>query len=74
MTNEELQEIINNPNGISAEDLDRVWEDMKARDKQREAEFEALPEEEKKRLEKELSDPSLDRFIEDPLGGDDEEG
>lgn len=32
MTNEELQEIINNPNGISAEDLDRVWEDMKARD------------------------------------------
>lgn len=36
MTNEELQEIMNNPNGISAEDVDRIWADMKARDAQRE--------------------------------------
>ena len=74
MTNEELQEIMNNPNGISPEDLDRIWDDMKALDARREAEFTALPEEERKRLEREFSDPSLDRFIEDPFfGGDDED-
>lgn len=73
MTNEELQEIMNNPNGISAEDVDRIWADMKARDAQREAEFNALPEAEKKRLEREFSDPSFDRFLEDPLGGSDDE-
>lgn len=73
MTNEELQEIMNNPNGISPEDVDRIWEDLKARDARREAEFNALPEEERKRLEREFSDPSLDRFVEDPLGGDNED-
>lgn len=73
MTNEELQEIMNNPNGISPEDVDRIWDDLKARDARREAELNALPEEERKRLEREFSDPSLDRFIEDPLGGDDED-
>lgn len=73
MTNEELQEIMNNPKGISPEDVDRIWEDLKARDARREAEFNALPEEERKRLEREFSDPSLGRFIEDPLGGDDED-
>ena len=74
MTNEELQEIMNNPNGISPEDLDRIWDHVKACDARREAEFNALPEEERKRLEREFSDPSLDRFIEDTfLGGDDED-
>lgn len=73
MTNEELQEIMNNPNGISPEDVDRIWDDLKAHDARREAEFNALPEEERKRLEREFSDPSLGRFIEDPLGGDDED-
>lgn len=73
MTNEELQEIMNNPNGISPEDVDRIWDDLKARDARREAEINALPEEERKRLEREFSDPSLGRFIEDPLGGDDED-
>ena len=73
MTNEELQEIMNNPNGISPEDVDRIWDDLKARDARREAEFNALPEEERKRLEREFSDLSLGRFIEDPLGGDDED-
>ena len=74
MTNEELQEIMNNPNGISPEDLDRIWDYVKACDARREAEFNALPEEERKRLEREFSDPSLDRFIEDPFfGGDDED-
>ena len=73
MTNEELQEIMNNPNGISPEDVDRIWDDLKARDARREAECNALPEEERKRLEREFSDPSLGRFIEDPLGGDDED-
>ena len=73
MTNEELQEIMNNPNGISPEDVDRIWDDLKARDSRREAEFNALPEEERKRLEREFSDPSFGRFIEDPLGGDDED-
>lgn len=73
MTNEELQKIINNPNGISAEDFDRIWADMKALDAQREAEWNALPEEERKRLEKDFSDPSVYRFIEDPLGGSEDE-
>ena len=74
MTNEELQEIMNNPNGISPEDVDRIWDDLKACDARREAEFNALPEEERKRLEREFSDPSLDRFIEDTFfGGDDED-
>lgn len=72
MTNEELQEIMNNPNGISPEDLDRIWDDLKARDARREAEYNALPEEERKRLERELIDPSQDRFGEDPLGGDED--
>lgn len=72
MTNEELQAILNNPKGISEEDLDKIWADMKALDEQREAEFDALPENERKRYEKEWDDPSLDRFMEDPLGYDDE--
>lgn len=72
MTNEELQEILNNPKGISEEDVDRIWADMKARDAQREAEFNALPKAERERLEKELIDPKYDRFSEDPLGYDDE--
>ena len=72
MTNKELQEIMKNPNGISSDDIDRIWADMKALDAVREAKFDALPNEEKKRLQKEFSDPSLDRFIEDPLGDDDE--
>ena len=72
MTNDELQEIMKSPNGISPDDFDRIWADMKALDARREAEWDALPNEEKKRLQKEFSDPSLDRFIEDPLGGGDE--
>lgn len=72
MTNEELQKIMNNPNGLSSDDIDRIWADMKARDARREAKFNALPEEERKRLEKELIDPSQDRFGEDPLGDDDD--
>lgn len=37
------------------------------------AKYEALPEDEKMRLKKEFSDPSLDRFIEDPLGGEEDD-
>lgn len=57
---------------MTNEEFEKIWADLKARDAQREAEFNALPEAEKKRLEK-FIDPSLDRFSEDPLGGDDEE-
>lgn len=55
------------------EEVERVWADLKARDAQRAAEFDALPEAERKRLEKELIDPAFDRFSEDPLGSSDDE-
>lgn len=58
---------------MTDEEFEKIWADCKRRDAQREAEFNALPEEEKKRLEREFIDPSFDRFSEDPLGGDDED-
>lgn len=58
---------------MTNEEFEKIWADLKARDAQREAEFNALPEAEKKRLEKEFIDPSFDRFSEDPLGGEDED-
>lgn len=57
---------------MTEEEFEKIWDDLKARDVRREAEFNALPEEEKKRLERELIDPSQDRFGEDPLGGDED--
>lgn len=57
---------------MTEEEFEKIWDDLKARDARREAEFNALPEEEKKRLERELIDPSQDRFGEDPLGGDED--
>lgn len=63
MTNEELQEIMNNPNGISTNDIDRIWADMKARDEQQAAEWDALPDEEKERIFLEFtSDPANERI------------
>lgn len=58
---------------MTNEEFEKFWEEGKRMEAAREAKYNALPEEEKKRLEKEFSDPSLDRFIEDPLGGDDED-
>ena len=57
---------------MTEEEFEKIWDDLKARYARREAEFNALPEEEKKRLERELIDPSQDRFGEDPLGGDED--
>lgn len=57
---------------MAKKEFEKIWDDLKARDARREAEFNALPEEEKKRLERELIDPSQDRFGEDPLGGDED--
>lgn len=37
MTNDELQDIMKSPNGISSADFDRIWADMKALDARREA-------------------------------------
>lgn len=51
---------------MTNEEFEKIWADLKTRDAQREAEFNALPEAERKRLEKEFIDPSLDRFSEDP--------
>ena len=55
-------------------DFETMWADLKALDAQRAAEFYALPKEERERLEKEFIDPANDRFSEDPLLVDDDEG
>lgn len=57
---------------MAKKEFEKIWDDLKARDARREAEYNALPEEERKRLERELIDPSQDRFGEDPLGGDED--
>lgn len=58
---------------MTNEEFEKFWEEAKRMEAIREAEYNALPEVERKRLEKEYSDPSFERFWEDPLGGDDEE-
>lgn len=55
---------------MTEEEFEKIWDDLKARDARREAEFNALPEEEKKRLEKEFSDPFYERISENPFGDD----
>lgn len=55
---------------MTEEEFEKIWDDLKARDARREAEFNALPEAEKKRLEKEFSDPFYERISENPFGDD----
>lgn len=55
-------------------DFETMWADLKVRDAQRATEFYALPKEERERLEKEFIDLANDRFSEDPLLVDDDEG
>lgn len=57
---------------MTDKEFEKIWECLKARDARREAEFNALQEDERKRIERELIDPSQDRFGEDPLGYDDD--
>lgn len=54
---------------MTDEELDRIWADCKAREEREKAEWEALPEEEKKRR-REMYDPAfLERISDDVTGG-----
>lgn len=55
---------------MTEEELDRMWADSKACDKRRAERYNALPEAEKKRLEKKFSDPFYERISENPFGDD----
>ncbi len=56
---------------FNQEELDEMWEAAMEIEAQRKAEWEALPEEEKKRLEGKYSDPFYERISDDPLGTED---
>lgn len=57
---------------MTQEELDKIWADCKAREEREEAEWEALPEEEKKRSH-EMYDPAfLERISDDVTGGHDD--
>lgn len=55
---------------ISDEEFEQMWQQAKARDTRLEAEYNALPENEKKRLKKKFSDPFYERISENPMGDD----
>ncbi len=57
---------INRP--LTQEDYDEIWKLGKEMEERRKAEWEALTEEEKKRIEEELSDPFYERISDDPFG------
>lgn len=57
---------------MTDEELDRIWADCKAREERELAEWNALPEEEKKRR-REMYDPAfLERISDDVTGGHDD--
>lgn len=56
---------------MTNEEFEQLWAKLKARDAQLEAEYNALPEDEKKRLDEEYSDPFYERISENPFGDDD---
>lgn len=57
---------------MTDKELDRIWADCKAREEREKAEWEALPEEEKKRR-REMYDPAfLERISDDVTGGHDD--
>jgi len=57
---------------MTDEELDRIWSDCKAREERELAEWNALPEEEKKRR-REMYDPAfLERISDDVTGGHDD--
>lgn len=51
--------------------VEKMWDDLTEIDAERQARWEDLPEEEKKRLEELYSDPFYERISDDPLGYDD---
>ena len=55
--------------------VNMMWDDLMEMEVQRQAEWDALPEEEKKRIEEQYSDPFYlgfyERISDDPLGYDD---
>lgn len=53
---------------MTDKEFDKIWNDCKRLDAQRTAEFEALPKKEQDRLKKEYSDPTFERFWDNPLG------
>lgn len=55
---------------MTDEELDKMWADTKVCDEKRAERYNALPEAEKKRLEKEFSDPFYERISENPIGDD----
>lgn len=55
---------------MTEEELEKMWADTKACDEKRAERYNALPEAEKKRLEKEFSDPFYERISENPFGDD----
>lgn len=56
---------------ISDEEFEQIWEQAESRIARLEAEFAALPAEEKERLKEKFSDPFYERISENPLDADD---
>ncbi len=58
---------------MTDEEFEELWAWLKERDKKRCAEYDALPEEEKQRREREFEENGYERFTDNPLGSDDED-
>jgi len=58
---------------MTDEEFETLWKRVKQRDKEKEAAWDALPEEEKKRRLAEMSDPFFERITDDITGGHDDD-
>ncbi len=56
---------------MTDEELDKEWALLQKYQAERDAKYNALPEEEKKRIEEELSDPFYARISDNPFGNGD---
>ena len=58
-------------NLMTTEELDKIWEEAMAKEERERAEWDALPEEEKKRIHDEFDEGFRERMTDNPLGNDD---
>ncbi len=58
---------------MTDKEFDKFWEEGKRMEEKRYAEYDALPEEEKERREKEFEECGYGRFLESPLGNEDDD-
>ena len=58
---------------MTDEEFEKIWAQCKAHDAELDAQWDALPEEEKERRRKMYSDGFYERISDDPTGGHDDE-